>query len=184
MVPTVGYCTDGSSPDKTTCETKGYCTIPTWLNQTDCETNEEIWRWYWWRPGHRLGEPEYFAIPTFDAPVGTGDDTVTIIKGKGDTEYLDAAQTINVVAETLTASTAGDTNTNKVYAIWAGVRKKMTLDSSGGGTDTWTATFTAADGVSDMNSDAAVGRVYVVNVDESGDNHDLLAQAYEDLHVR
>jgi hypothetical protein len=178
MVPTVGYCTDGSSPDKTTCEANGYCTIPTWLNQTDCETNEEIWRWYWWRPGHRLGEPEYFSVPTFDIPVGTATDTITIDTSKGGTEYDDAAQTINVVAETDSASTG------VIYAIWAGVKKKMTLDSSGGGTDTWTATFTAADGVSDMNSDDAVGRVYVVNVDESGDNHDLLYQAYEDLHVR
>jgi hypothetical protein len=55
--------------------------------------------------------------------------------------------------------------------------------TSAGGT-TWEATFTAADGVSDMNgNDAVTGRVYVVNVDESGDNHDVLASAYHDMHL-
>ena len=32
-------------------------------------------------------------------------------------------------------------------------------------------------------TDAAIGRIYVVNVDESGDNHDLLAQDFYDIHL-
>jgi len=157
MVPTVGYCSDRSLATKTACESA----VPK----------------QWWRPGHRLGEPEYFSIPTFDIPIGTAVDTITIDTSNGGSEYDEGAQTILVVAEIDAASTG------VIYALWAGVKKPMTIDSSQGGTNTWTVTFTAADGVSDQG-DQAIGRVYVISVDESGDNHDLLHQATWDPHVR
>jgi hypothetical protein len=109
-------------------------------------------------------------------------DEIFIGTARNETEYDEGGQTITVYAETQTASTAGDTNTNKVYAIWAGVKKKMTLQSTGG-TDTWLITFTAADGVPDTG-DTAIGRIYVIMVDESSDNHDLLYQVYHDEHIR
>ena len=124
-----------------------------------------------------MGEPEYFSIPTFDTPINNAVDTITIDKSNGGTDYDEAAQTILVLADVDASSTG------VIYSIWAGVKKKMTIDSSSGGINTWTATFTAADGVSD-DGDQAVGRIYVINVDESTDNHDLLYQAYEDLHVK
>ncbi|MDH3543420.1 MAG: hypothetical protein OEM80_12275, partial [Desulfobulbaceae bacterium] len=119
----------------------------------------------------------YFSIPTFDIPIGTAVDTITIDTSNGGSEYDEGAQTILVVAEIDAASTG------VIYALWAGVKKPMTIDSSQGGTNTWTVTFTAADGVSDQG-DQAIGRVYVISVDESGDNHDLLHQATWDPHVR
>jgi hypothetical protein len=128
-----------------------------------------------------MGEPEHFTIPTFDTPLNNPVDEIIIGTANGETEYDAGAATITVYAETQTASTAGDTNTNKVYAIWAGVKKKMTLQSTGG-TDTWLITFTAADGVPD-DGDQAVGRIYVIMVDESSDNHDLLYQVYHDMHL-
>ncbi len=119
------------------------------------------------------------AIPTFDTPVGTGTDTITIDTGKqAGTEYDAAARTIYVKAD------VSDSSTGVLYAIWAGVKKKMTIESSGGGTNTWSFTFTAADGVSDMRgTDTYIGRVYVVNIDESGDNNDVLAQDFVDPHT-
>jgi hypothetical protein len=183
MVPTADSCSDGISGDKTTCEANGYCTDTQYLNETDCTTNGATWRPQWWRPGHRLGEPEYFSIPTFDIPLNNSVDEIIIGTRNGETDWDPGTATITVYAETQTASTAGDTNTNKIYAIWAGVKKKMTLDSSSGGTDAWRITFTSADGVSDT-ADTAPGRIYVISVDESGDNHDLLWQAHHDEHVK
>jgi hypothetical protein len=157
MVPTADYCSDPSLTTKTACE-----------SATPAQ---------WWRPGHRLGEAEHFTIPTFDVPVPGPDDTITINTGNGETAYDAGTATITVDAD-VSSSTTGT-----IYAIWAGVKKKMNLDSSSGGTDTWRITFTAADGVPDTG-DTAIGRVYVINVDESGDNHDLLYQATHDEHVR
>ena len=80
-------------------------------------------------------------------------------------------RTINVVAD------VSDSSTGVIYAIWSGVVKPMTISLKLGGTNTWTVTFTAADGVHDLG-DTAAGRVYVINVDETSDNHNLLYQVF------
>jgi hypothetical protein len=98
-------------------------------------------------------------------------DAITIGGGTG---YSARDVLLTVEASTDTSSTG------VIYAIWAGVVKQMVLDSSGGGTNTWLVDFTAADGVGDLG-DTVAGRVYVISVDESGDNNDLLYQVFTDL---
>ena len=149
MVPTADYCSDPALTDKTSCESAGQ----------------------WWRPGHRMGEPEHFTIPTFDSPINNPVDAITITLN---TAYVSSTPAINVEAQTSTSSTG------VIYAIWGGVTKPMVLQSSSGGTDTWFYSFTAADGVVDFG-DSVAGRVYVISVDESTDNHDLLYQVFTDL---
>jgi hypothetical protein len=149
MVPTTAYCSDGSSGNKTDCESAGH----------------------WWRPAHRMGEPEHFTIPTFDIPNGQPIDAITWGNG---TSYSRASQTIDVVAKVDVGSTG------TLYAVWGGTAKLMTITGTKSGLNTWEVTFTAADGVHDVG-DSSAGRVYVINVDETADNHDLLAQIYTDL---
>jgi hypothetical protein len=154
MVPTAAYCSDPSltASGKAACEGAGE----------------------WWRPGHRLGEPEYFHVPTFDLPIGTAIDAITIVTGNGGTEYDARNVLLDVVAEIDSGSTG------VIYAIWAGVKKPMTITGTQGSTNEWSVQYTAADGITDLGDNIA-GRVYVINVDESGDNYDLLDQAYYDL---
>jgi len=155
MVPTADYCSDPAITDETICENAGH----------------------WWHPGHRMGEPEHFTIPTFDSPSNDPLDAITIQNGTG---YSSRDLLITVEATTNTSSTGGGTTNNKIYAIWGGITKPMVLDSSSGGIDTWLVTFTAADGVFDVG-DSTAGRVYVISVDEGSDNHDLLYQVFTDL---
>jgi hypothetical protein len=143
-----------------------YCSDPSLTTKTACENAGQ-----WWRLGHRMGEPEHFTIPTFDTPINNQVDAITFHR---DTGYTARDVIINVVVE-IDASSTG-----VIYAIWAGVKKPMVLDSSQGGTNTWIVDFTAADGVTDLG-DTAAGRLYVISVDESGDNHDLLYQVFQDL---
>ena len=58
MVPTTSFCSDPSLTTKNECE----AAVPK----------------QWWRPGHVMGTPEHFTIPTFDAPLNNPVDTITI----------------------------------------------------------------------------------------------------------
>jgi len=146
--------------------TTDYCSDPSLTTKTSCENAG-----HWWRLGHRMGEAEHFTIPTFDSPSNNPVDAITI---GGGTDYSARDVLLTVEASTDTSSTG------VIYAIWAGVVKQMVLDSSGGGTNTWLVDFTAADGVGDLG-DTVAGRVYVISVDESSENNDLLYQVFTDL---
>jgi hypothetical protein len=143
-----------------------FCSDPSLTNQTDCENAE-----HWWRPAHVMGTPEHFTIPTFDQPIGNPIDAITITNG---TSYSSNSATIDVEAK-VDVGSAGT-----IYAVWAGKAKPMTITGTRQGLNTWSVTFDSTDGVHALG-DSAAGRVYVINVDETSDNHDLLEQAFTDL---
>jgi hypothetical protein len=134
------------------------CLDPAYTNQTDCENNGSEWI-----PGHVMGTPEYFTIPTFDPPVGG--DTVTITQAL----FNSILKTLDVTATNITTGVGYE-----LYAIHSGKSQLMTEGPVG----TWNTTLTGYPyDISDN-----MGRVYVISIDPSS-NDELKAQAYADPDV-
>ncbi len=140
MVPTVSFCTNPSYSTQATCESNGH----------------------WWRPGHVMGTPATFYIPTFDTLAG------------GDTINISSASYSggNVsVAATNTNTTSGYT----LHAVYSGRGYPMTKS----GAANWSVTIP---NVRNFSSDGYFGRVFVISIDTAANQNKVRAQAVRDIN--
>ncbi len=146
------------------------CSDPAYKDQASCEGASETWT---------ARVPEYFMIPIFDTPSGSGGDSVSI--NTTNSFYTPGA------TPTLTVQATCSGTCSEVFVVFGGKEYSM-----GTGSGTYTKVLTSAEGVLNtqpknnpgFTDDTIMGRVYVVSVDTNGNTTDQAAIDFKEYNVR